>query len=66
MLISVSSSFAQKKLTIVVDGMKSANSTLLIGLYNSDSTFLKTPVWSDAVKVAGESQEITTVLPEGT
>ena len=56
---------AQNKLTIVVDGMEEIKGSLLIGIYNSDSTFLKKVCHGSKVKVTCETEEVVVELPNG-
>jgi uncharacterized protein (DUF2141 family) len=56
---------AQHKLTVVVDGIKEQKGKLMIGIYNSDSTFMKKTYKGYAAEVTDTSMEFTIELPEG-
>ncbi|MDR1181910.1 MAG: DUF2141 domain-containing protein [Bacteroidales bacterium] len=66
MLMVVSAtSFGQKKLTIVVDGIEEVKGSLFVGIYNSGSTFLKETYRGAKVGVTGEVEELSLELPDG-
>ena len=56
---------SDKKLTVVVDGFKEQKGKLMVGIYNSDTTFMKKPYKGYAIKVIDTSLEFTVELPEG-
>ncbi|GHU62075.1 hypothetical protein FACS1894123_02420 [Bacteroidia bacterium] len=56
---------AQKQLTIIVDGFKEQKGKLMVGVYDSDSTFMKKVYKGYAVDVTDTSLEFTIELPEG-
>ena len=64
LLLSLSS-FGQKKLVIVADGMAEIKGSLLVVVFNSDSTFLKKPVFATKANIHADTEEVVTSLPEG-
>lgn len=48
------SSFAQTKLTVTIDKIKSEKGSIRIGIFDSEDGFLKKPIDGKAVKVAGD------------
>ena len=66
MFLCLSTAIASdKKLTIIVDGFKEKKGNLMIGIYNSEATFMKQTYKGFAVDVTDTSMECTIELPEG-
>lgn len=64
MLVSATS-FSQKKLTVVIDGIEEVKGSLFLGIYASDSTFLKKPCHAVKVEIKDLTEECSLELPEG-
>ncbi len=64
LLISIST-FGQKKLVIVVDGMEELKGSLMIAVYNSDTTFLKKPAFVAKRAIHSDTEKVKLDLPEG-
>ncbi|GHU79112.1 hypothetical protein FACS1894145_2550 [Bacteroidia bacterium] len=56
---------AQHKLTVIVDGIKKQKGKLMIGVYNSDATFMKKTYKGFAADVTDTTLEFTIDLPTG-
>lgn len=55
-----------QKLLIIIDGIKELKGNLLVGVYNSDSTFMRETKTGFKVKVESESVEIPVEISSGT
>jgi len=53
-LLVGASSFAQTKLTVTIDKIKSEKGSIRIGIFDSEDGFLKKPIDGKAVKVEGD------------
>ena len=56
---------SDRKLTVIVDGFKETKGKLMIGIYNSSSTFMKKTYKGYAAEVTDTSLEFSVELPEG-
>lgn len=65
LMLATATCLGQKKLTVVVDGIEDVKGSLYVGVYNSDSTFLKKACNGAKVEVTNEVEEIFFDLPEG-
>jgi uncharacterized protein (DUF2141 family) len=65
LLLSFFEISAQKKLTVIVDGFKEVKGKMILGIYNSDSTYMKKAYQGYAVDVTDTGLELTVELPEG-
>jgi uncharacterized protein (DUF2141 family) len=65
LLVVSATSFGQKKLTIIVDGIEEVKGSLFIGIYNSGSTFLKKTYRGAKIDVTGKVEELSLELPAG-
>lgn len=65
LMVVSATSFGQKKLTIVVDGIEEVKGSLFVGIYNSDSTFLKKTYRGVKVDITGKVEEFSLELPDG-
>jgi uncharacterized protein (DUF2141 family) len=65
LMVVSATSFGQKKLTIIVDGIEEVKGSLFIGVYNSGLTFLKETYRGAKIDVTGEVEELSLELPDG-
>ncbi|MDR1003852.1 MAG: DUF2141 domain-containing protein [Prevotellaceae bacterium] len=65
LFLSFTATSTAKTLTIVVNGFKENKGKLMIGIYNSDATFMKKTFKGYAAEVIDTSLEFSVELPEG-